>query len=309
MAESNQDAVASVDFASAASVLKNHDNGDAPLPVEAPKIESSAKLVPIELSSLSSIELEPARPDAEVQPPSPDEAIAGPTLAVGERPSLLRRYAPLAATAALAIMLGAVLGAATTLELTGHADNSAAIAAVSAASADEARALKDTVSRLNGEFGKLKAGIEAANRASAAQLGKLAERLDRAEKAQAEPTAKLAKLAEGLERLERRTATSTAQAASGAPPDITGSVSSPDKLSRPPAAEGWTLLDYYAGRAVIENRNGTLFEVGPGSNLPGLGRVESIKRQDGRVVITTPKGIITSQVETRRPSRYLPYRY
>jgi hypothetical protein len=73
--------------------------------------------------------------------------------------------------------------------------------------------------------------------------------------------------------------------------------------------EGWTLLDYYAGRAVIENRNGTLFEVGPGSNLPGLGRVESIKRQDGRVVVATPKGIITSQVETRRPSRYLPYRY
>jgi hypothetical protein len=282
---------------------------DAPLPVEAPKIESPAEPAPIELSSLSSIEVEPVRPDAEVQPPSPDEAIAGPTLAIGERPSLLRRYAPIAASVALAIMLGGVLGAAATWELTGHAGNAATIAAVSAANSDEARALKDTVARLNGDLSKMKAGIEAANRASAAQLGKLAERLDRAEKAQAEPTARLAKLAESLDRLERRTATPAAQAASAAAPDITGSVSSPDKPSRPPVAEGWTLLDYYAGRAVIENRNGTLFEVAPGANLPGLGRVESIKRQDGRVVVTTPKGIITSQVETRRPSRYLPYRY
>jgi hypothetical protein len=313
MAESNQDAVASADFASAVPSPETTDVaatiGAAPLSVEAPKIETPASPDPIELSSLGAIEVEPARADAEVQPPSPDEAIAGPTLAVGERPSLLRRYAPFAATVALAIMLGAVFGAATTLELTGHADNSAAIAAVSAASTDEARALKDTVSRLNGELSKLKAGIEAANRASAAQLGKMAERLDRAEKAQAEPTAKLAKLAESLERLERRTATPATPAASAAAPDVTGSVASPDKPSRPPVAEGWTLLDYYAGRAVIENRNGTLFEVAPGSNLPGLGRVESIKRQDGRVVITTPKGIIMSSLETRRPSRYTPYRY
>jgi hypothetical protein len=90
---------------------------------------------------------------------------------------------------------------------------------------------------------------------------------------------------------------------------VTGSIASPDKSSRQPVVEGWTLLVYYAGRAVVENRSGTLFEVGPGASLPGLGRVESIKRQDGRVVITTPKGVIMSSLETRRPSRYPPYRY
>ena len=52
-------------------------------------------------------------------------------------------------------------------------------------------------------------------------------------------------------------------------------------------AEGWRLLDFYAGRAVVENRNGTLFEVGPGSNLPGLGRVEAVKREDGKIVVVT----------------------
>jgi hypothetical protein len=309
MAESNEDAVASADVTSAAPVTADQAAaiGDAPLPVEAPAIELPAEPAAIELSSLSAIEVDPERADAEVQPPSPDEAIAGPAAAVAGRPSLLRRYAPLAASVGLAIVLGAMLGAATTLELTGHPDNAATLAAVSAANSDDTRALKETVSRLNGDLGKLKSSIEAANRTAAAQFGKLAERLERAEKAQAEPAAKLAKIAENLERLERRTATPAAHAA--AAPDVTGSIASPDKSSRQPVVEGWTLLDYYAGRAVVENRSGTLFEVGPGASLPGLGRVESIKRQDGRVVITTPKGVIMSSLETRRPSRYPPYRY
>jgi hypothetical protein len=73
--------------------------------------------------------------------------------------------------------------------------------------------------------------------------------------------------------------------------------------------EGWRLRDFYAGRAVRESRNGTLFEVGPGSNLPGLGRIESIKRESGKVVVTTHNGIITASLEPRRPPGYLPYRY
>ena len=54
---------------------------------------------------------------------------------------------------------------------------------------------------------------------------------------------------------------------------------------------------------MLENRNGTLYEVGPGSNLPGVGKVETIKRIDGKVVVTTPKGTITSALEPpRRPA-------
>jgi hypothetical protein len=80
--------------------------------------------------------------------------------------------------------------------------------------------------------------------------------------------------------------------------------------SKPPALEGWRLRDFYAGRAVLESRTGTLFEVGPGSNLPGVGKVETIKRIDGKIVITTPKGTITSSLEPpRRPQYYLPQGY
>ena len=63
------------------------------------------------------------------------------------------------------------------------------------------------------------------------------------------------------------------------------------------------------GRAVVESRSGTLFRVGPGSNVPGLGRVESIKRENGRVVVTTANGIIAASLEQRRPTYFNPYRW
>jgi hypothetical protein len=52
-----------------------------------------------------------------------------------------------------------------------------------------------------------------------------------------------------------------------------------------------------------------LFEVGPGSNLPGLGRVETIRRENGRVVVVARNGIITASSEPRRPPAPIPYRY
>ena len=66
-------------------------------------------------------------------------------------------------------------------------------------------------------------------------------------------------------------------------PRPTSPARSPRRRSRPKpqVAEGWRLRDFYDGRAVVESRNGTLFKVGPGSNVPGLGRVEAIKRENG----------------------------
>jgi hypothetical protein len=37
-----------------------------------------------------------------------------------------------------------------------------------------------------------------------------------------------------------------------------------------------------------------VFVVGTGGSLPGLGRVEAIKRQDGQWVVVTARGTITS---------------
>jgi hypothetical protein len=239
-----------------------------------------------------------------IGPVLPAEAIASGTDA--EPPAAPRRqwpaYTRLAAGIAIAVAIGAVAGAASTASLLRERS-----AAADPAAANATRALRDSVAQLGNELATLKTGLVTAQRGANTQLGKLAERLDRAEKAQAEPTAKLAKIQESIDRLDRRQqqAALTPAAAS----DITGSVT-PKTDIRPPVVEGWRLRDFYAGRAVVESRNGRLFEIGPGSNLPGLGRVETIKREGGKVVVTTPNGIIAASLEPRRPaSGYLPYRY
>ncbi len=45
----------------------------------------------------------------------------------------------------------------------------------------------------------------------------------------------------------------------------------------------------------MENRQGRLFEVRPGSNLPGIGRIEAIERRGRRWVVITPKGYIAER--------------
>jgi hypothetical protein len=54
----------------------------------------------------------------------------------------------------------------------------------------------------------------------------------------------------------------------------------------------------------VENRTGALFEVSPGSKVPGLGKVETIKRENGKVVVVTAGGTIAAAIESRRPSYY-----
>jgi hypothetical protein len=103
--------------------------------------------------------------------------------------------------------------------------------------------------------------------------------------------AQLAKMAETLER----------RAAAPAVPETTGSINKPAPvvLGAPPAplqhpiVQGWTLRRVYDGAALIEGREGVI-EVEPGTTIPGLGRIEEIKRQDGRWVVFTSKGLIVS---------------
>jgi hypothetical protein len=207
---------------------------------------------------------------------------------------------PLAASIALAALVGTLGGTAATATFLRSASETTNVATIT----DETQALRERIVRLSSELAAFKAGVDTANRAAAQQLVKIGERLDRAEKTQIEPVTKLAKMTESLDRLERRVASLPA-------PDVTGAVTNVEKQQDKPAAiEGWKLRDYYAGRALLESRNGTLFEVGPGSMLPGVGKVETIKRVDGKVVVTTPKGIITSSLEPpRRPPYYLPRGY
>jgi hypothetical protein len=260
-------------------------NNDAPLRLEGPKASAASS------DSAAIIELEAVRESTSAGPTESAETIA-PEGSQWRLPA----YAPLAAAIVFAVALGAIAGAATTSSLL--RDPSPPIDMIAA---NANRALQDSVAQLGSELATLKAGIASAQRSTSTQFGKLAERLDRTEKAQAEPVGKLAKIQESIDRLEQRQQHIAAPAA--AAPEVTGSVA-PKEESRPQVAEGWRLRDFYDGRAVVEGRNGMLFRVVPGSNVPGLGRVETIKRENGKVVVVTASGIIAASLEPRRPNYY-----
>lgn len=193
-----------------------------------------------------------------------------------------RRFS-IAAVVAIAAAVGALGGALATAGV-GHfakGDQAATVAAASAA--EQARALE-------GAIGKINADISALKSSSAAQSAKIVERIDRVEKAQAEPAAKLAKLNEAVEKLRV-----PAPAAAASAPETTGSIkTAAPQPNRLPIVEGWTLRDVYDGTATVAGRQG-IFDVMPGDPLPGVGRVDAIRRQDGRWVVVTSRGLIVSR--------------
>jgi hypothetical protein len=164
--------------------------------------------------------------------------------------------------------------------------------------------LEASVARLDADIQALKVGADHASKLGMTQFNKTSERLDKVEKAQLEPAAKLAKLSEAVEKL--RVAPPVAAAAAATPPaatkDVTGSISppaatpaaAPKEVARMPTVEGWSLRDVANGGALIEGRQG-IFEVYAGDPVPGLGRIDAIRRQDGHWVVVTSKGLIVAR--------------
>ena len=66
------------------------------------------------------------------------------------------------------------------------------------------------------------------------------------------------------------------------------------EVGRLPTVEGWTLADVGYGGALIRNRRGT-WEVYAGDHIPGLGRIDAIRKQDGHWVVVTEKGLIVAR--------------
>jgi len=65
------------------------------------------------------------------------------------------------------------------------------------------------------------------------------------------------------------------------------------EVARLPIVDGWVLRDVSHGSALIESRQG-MYEVFAGDPIPGLGKVDAIRRQDGRWVVVTSKGLIVA---------------
>ena len=232
--------------------------------------------------------------------PRPEEAAAGPSPEPAGRPAKSRRFAftPVAASL-VAVLLGAAVGSAATAGLL-------YLNAAPAAAPADPMTFTASFDRINRELATLKASIDGSAKQSNTQIAKIAERMDRAEKSQADTGAKLARTAESLDRLDHRLAaaagditgslpTGTLGTLPAGPGDRTAALADQKRAAQATILEGWVLRDVFNGAAMIQSPRNGILEVIPGDSLPGLGRIEGIKRQDGRWFVVTSRGLIVSR--------------
>ena len=211
-----------------------------------------------------------------------------------------RRLSAMAAVVAIAAGVGAISGALATAGMMHFASPAQAPVQVA-----DTSALDASVARIDADLVALKANVEHSTKTGVSQFNRTNDRLDKLEKAQAEPMAKIAKLSETVDKLRATPPAAPAQAAAAPAPakEATGSIAPAQvataaapkpEVGRLPTIEGWRLRNAANGGALIEGRDG-LYEVYPGDPIPGVGRVDAIRRQDGRWVVVTSKGLIVAR--------------
>jgi hypothetical protein len=126
------------------------------------------------------------------------------------------------------------------------------------------------------EVAALKASVDNTARNTINQYAKIADRLDRIDQRNAAAVETTGSLP-----------AQTAALAAAAPPADAPKLS--DRV-----LQDWIVHDVQNGHALVESRYGGLFAVSAGSVLPGIGRVDLIKRQDGHWVVLTARGTIIS---------------
>jgi hypothetical protein len=242
---------------------------------------------------LATVEAPHIAPDMDEPKPSAQQAEVGAGDAGGEPAAegtgpRVSRFTLLAASLALAAALGGMAGALAAYGLARPGPLPAV--AAGRTNLDEIQALKENVVQARVELAALKVSIDSANRNATAQFTRIGERIERIERIQAEPTTKLNKAVEMLDRISRGDG-------GPQPKEVTGSVAPPpaNGQNQPPKSglEGWVVRDVHRGTALIEGRMG-IIEVEQGDLVPGLGRVDAIRKQDGRWVVVTSRGMITS---------------
>ena len=279
-----------------------------PVKVEAPpeiKIEAKAEPAKIE----PAIEPRSGKAEAPTLPPAPQieppKAIVlrrvGPKAEKPAVPGRSSRFALLAACVAIAASIGAIGGSLGVAKFGAMiAPKAEPIAAVKDP-ADEIRVLKDSIAQLrahtkslNDNLAALKTAVTATTAVANQQNSKIAETLERIEKAQAEqkklaqaqpvPTVSTTEVTGSIAQKQAAATTTPVPMVLGDPPTTL----------KPPILHDYIVRRVYDGAALIEGRNG-IIEVEPGIVAPGIGRIEAIKRQDGRWVVVTARGLIVQR--------------
>jgi hypothetical protein len=270
---------------------------------ELAQVESPA-LVPA-MTGAAGVE---AEPEVEAPKPAPSFAeiksaagrsrhdVAGILLvpaAEAQRASRRPRFPVIAGFLVAVLALGAIAGAVA-MSATGSvapAPAPVAAAAPVAPVADnvaktDTASLHAEIAKLRSEVAGLKASLDSANRNANQQFAKLSDRIDHT---QADVSARATKTADQLQK-----DIVTGSIPSAPAPAATVTVTPPPPPPPPPILPGWRLRDVYRGNAILQGRMGGMIELAPGDAFPGIGRVESIRRQDGRWVVITSRGMIVS---------------
>jgi hypothetical protein len=135
------------------------------------------------------------------------------------------------------------------------------------------------------EITSLKASLDAASKSANSQIAKISERLSR----------ESAGVTNSIS--PPQTVAPAPQASAPVPPPKPPGLAE-SHSSRPAIVADWTIRETRGGYIYVQG-HGDVYQVVPGAPLPGLGPVEKIKRQDGRWLVVTPKGIIVSMRDRR----------
>lgn len=305
----------------APSIAPDHEAPPKPDPVKAdapkvepPKIEASRTEVP-KFEAKAEVKPEPKPGKLIVMAPSErswDREEFAPHVKADEPREAggKRRLSAMAAVVAIAAGVGAISGALATAGMMHFAAPAPAPVQVA-----DTSALDASVARIDADLVALKANVEHSSKTGVSQFNRANDRLDKLEKAQAEPMARIAKLSETVDKLRAAPPAAPAQAAAAPARETTGSIAptqvataaaapapvpaapkseAKTEVGRLPTIEGWVLRNVANGGALIEGRGG-LYEVYAGDPIPGVGRVDAIRRQDGRWVVVTSKGLIVAR--------------
>ena len=156
---------------------------------------------------------------------------------------------------------------------------------------DEIQALKENVVQARVELAALKVSIDSANRNAERPVhqDRRAHRAHRAHSGRTDDQAQQSRRDARSHCARRRRLTTQGSHGLGR---AAGHANGP-KASRRNRGRGWVVRDVHRGTALIEGRMG-IIEVEQGDLVPGLGRVDAIRKQDGRWVVVTSRGLITS---------------
>lgn len=274
--------------------------------VGSPPLSPAADIPAVEIVDVSTVEPDPApavAPEVVVAPAvaavaeaEPDPITAGAPIAPAApagfrlRPRH-KRYALFAASATIAagigVVIGAIAGAGFWAAPRADIAGLEARKAMEQSIAEERKTMQHSIAQLGKQVAGLKTELAKANKAANSKIAKIADRVE---------------------------TIATPTPAPARPPDITGSIPHQSQIAevpiprpapriaavstRPVVVPNWTIRAARGGYVYVEGY-GDIYQVVPGAPLPGLGPVQSVKRENGRWMVVTPRGIIVAARDRR----------